>query len=176
MKFTPLPLQGAFLIEPEPIADARGFFARTFCREEFSTHGLNPELQQCSLSFNTLKGTLRGMHYQTEPHQEVKLVRCTMGSIHDVIIDLRPDSATFRRWTSVRLTAENRTSIYIPEGVAHGFLTLDDNCEVFYQMSEPFHPGSIAGVRWNDPAFAIQWPEDPCVISDRDRDYPDFSA
>jgi dTDP-4-dehydrorhamnose 3,5-epimerase len=176
VKFTPLPLQGAFLIEPEPVADERGFFARTFCREEFSAHGLNPELQQCSISFNTSKATLRGMHYQKEPHQEVKLVRCTMGRIYDVIIDLRQDSATFKQWASVELTAGNHKLIYIPEGFAHGFLTLASNCEVFYQMSEFFHSESIAGVRWNDPAFSIQWPGDVSTISDRDRNYPDFGA
>lgn len=174
MKFMPLPLAGAFLIEPEPIEDERGFFARTFCREEFSLHGLNPDLLQCSISFNTSKGTLRGMHYQARPHQEVKLVRCTMGSIYDVIIDLRRDSETFKQWSSVELTAVNRKSIYIPTGFAHGFLTLADNCEVFYQMSEPFHSGSIAGVRWNDPYFSIKWPSDVKVISERDNSFPDF--
>lgn len=176
MKFMPLPLQGAFLIEPEPVADVRGFFARTFCRDEFTAHDLNPGLLQCSLSFNTRKGTLRGMHYQKEPHREVKLVRCTMGSIYDVIIDLRPDSATFRQWAGVELSAENRQSIYIPEGLAHGFLTLADNCEVFYQISEYFHPESSAGVRWNDPVFSIEWPGDVSIISGRDRNYPDFGA
>lgn len=176
MKFVPLPLEGAFLIEPEPVADERGFFARTFCREEFSAHGLNPGLLQCSLSFNTRKGTLRGMHYQTEPHQEVKLVRCTMGSIYDVIIDLREDSATFKKWASAELTADNRRSVYIPEGFAHGFLTLADNCEVFYQMSELFRPECTAGVRWNDPAFSIDWPGDVSIISERDRNHPDFDA
>ena len=176
MKFLPLPLEGAFLIETEQVADERGFFARTFCCKEFSAHGLNPELLQCSISFNTHKGTLRGMHYQTEPHQESKLVRCTMGSIYDVIIDLRQDSATFRQWASVELSADNRKSIYIPEGFAHGFLTLVENCEVFYQISELFQPESIAGVRWNDPAFSIDWPGDVSIITDRDRDHPDFSA
>jgi dTDP-4-dehydrorhamnose 3,5-epimerase len=176
MKFTPLPLDGAFLVEPEPVADERGFFARTFCRDEFSAHGLNPGLLQCSLSFNTHKGTLRGMHYQTEPHQEVKLVRCTMGGIYDVMIDLRKSSATFRQWTGIELTADNRNSVYIPEGFAHGFLTLTDNSEVFYQISELYQPESIAGVRWNDPAFSIDWPGDVSIISDRDRDHPDFNA
>lgn len=176
MKFMPLPLQGTFLIEPEPVADERGFFARTFCREEFSAHNLNPDLVQCSISFNMQKGILRGMHYQKEPHQEVKLVRCTMGGIYDVIIDLRRDSATFRQWASVELTADNRRSVYIPEGIAHGFLTLADNCEVFYQMSEYFRPESSAGVRWNDPAFSIEWPGDVSIISDRDLNYPDFGT
>lgn len=176
MKFMPLPLQGAFLIEPKLAADERGFFARTFCREEFSKQGLNPDLMQCSISFNTHKGTLRGMHYQTRPHQEIKLVRCTMGSIYDVIIDLRPESATFGQWAGVKLTARNRKSIYIPEGFAHGFLTLADDCEVYYQMSQYYHPESIAGVRWNDPAFSIQWPGDVSIISDPDRNHPDFDA
>jgi dTDP-4-dehydrorhamnose 3,5-epimerase len=174
MKFIPLPLEGAFIIEPEPVTDERGFFARTFCRREFTAHGLKPDLEQCSISFNLLKNTLRGMHYQTEPHQEAKLVRCTMGSIFDVIIDLRPDSATYRQWTSVELSALNRKSVYIPEGFAHGFFTQADNCEVLYQMSEIFHPESVAGVRWNDPAFSISWPGDVSIMSDRDRDYPDY--
>jgi dTDP-4-dehydrorhamnose 3,5-epimerase len=176
MKFVPLPLNGAFLIELEAVADERGFFARTFCREEFSLHGLNPDLLQCNISFNSHKNTLRGMHYQTEPHQEAKMVRCTMGDIYDVIIDLRPESDTFKQWFGAELTAGNRKSIYIPKGFAHGFLTLADKCEVFYQMSENFHPESVAGVRWDDPAFSIQWPRDPCIISDRDRNYPNYST
>jgi dTDP-4-dehydrorhamnose 3,5-epimerase len=176
MKFRPLPLEGTFVVEPESVTDERGFFARTFCRKEFGANGLNPDLLQCGLSFNTRKGTLRGMHYQTEPHQEVKLVRCTAGGIFDVAVDLRRDSASFGQWTAVELTAENRLSIYIPAGIAHGFLTLDDNCEVFYQISEYFHPESSAGVRWDDPAFSIQWPADIRIISDRDRNYPDFDV
>ena len=174
MKFIPLPLEGAFIIEPEPVTDERGFFARTFCRKEFTSRGLKPDLQQCSISFNLRKNTLRGMHYQRAPHEEARLVRCTMGGIFDVIIDLRPDSATYRQWSGIELTALNRKSVYIPEGFAHGFFTQADNCEVYYQMSESFHPECAAGVRWNDPAFSIRWPGDACIMSDRDRNYPDY--
>ena len=175
MRFVSLPLPGAFLIEPEPISDDRGFFARIFCREEFAAHGLDHELVQCSVSFNKRKGTLRGMHYQKPPHEETKLVRCTMGAIRDVIVDLRRDSLTYLRWAGVDLSAENRSTLYVPRGFAHGFVTLADNSEVFYQMSRFFEPGSAAGVRWNDPAFGIEWPGDVSVISDRDRNYPDFA-
>lgn len=174
MNFVPLPLQGAFVIEPEPIADERGFFARTFCREEFSAHGLNSNLVQCSVSFNKRKGTLRGMHCQKKPHEEAKLVRCTKGAIYDVIIDLRTDSLTFKRWAGIELSAENHKAIFIPEGFAHGFLTLADESEVFYQMSELFHSECAAGVRWDDPVFAIEWPGDIGVMSERDKNYPDF--
>jgi dTDP-4-dehydrorhamnose 3,5-epimerase len=175
LRFVPLLLPGAFLVEPELIPDDRGFFARTFCREEFVAHRLDPELVQCSVSFNKRKGTLRGMHYQKPPHEEARLVRCTMGAVRDVIVDLRRDSPTYLRWAGVDLSAENRSSLYIPRGLAHGFLTLADDCEVFYQMSRFFEPGSAAGARWNDPAFGIEWPGGVSVISDRDRDYPDFA-
>ncbi|MHB8472055.1 MAG: dTDP-4-dehydrorhamnose 3,5-epimerase [Gammaproteobacteria bacterium] len=174
MKYEPLPLQGAFLIELEPTVDERGFFARTFCREEFSARGLNFTIEQCSVSFNSRKGTLRGMHFQKNPHEEVKVVRCTHGSIYDVIIDLRPDSVTFTRWAGIELNAANHKAIYIPEGFAHGFLTLAEKTEVLYQMSQPFHPKSAAGVRWDDPVFAINWPNAIDVISERDNSYPDF--
>lgn len=174
MKFTPLPLQGAFVIEPEPIADERGFFARTFCREEFAAHGLNPDLVQCSVSFNKKKGTLRGMHYQKKPHEESKVVRCTMGAIYDVIIDLRPLLPTFKRWVGVELSSENRKQIYVPEGFAHGFLTLSDESEVFYQISESFHSECTAGVRWDDPSFGIRWPLYPQIIAAKDASYPDY--
>ena len=174
MRFVPLALSGAFRVEPELKSDERGFFARTFCRDEFAAHGLHPELVQCSVSFNAKRGTLRGMHYQRKPHEEAKLVRCTMGAIHDVLLDLRPASATFRRWVGVDLCAENRHAVYIPEGIAHGFLTLSDGCEVFYQMAHMFQPESAAGVRWNDPAFGIEWPGEVRVISERDRNYADF--
>jgi len=176
VKFTPLALPGAYLIEPAPVTDVRGFFARTFCRREFTANGLNPDLVQSSISFNPHRGTLRGMHYQREPYGEAKVVRCTMGRIYDVTIDLRPESATFRQWASMELSADNRRSVYIPEGCAHGFLTLVDHCEVHYQMSEFFHSESVAGVRWNDPAFSIQWPGNVSIISSRDRDLPDFTA
>jgi dTDP-4-dehydrorhamnose 3,5-epimerase len=167
-------LTGSFIIEPERNEDQRGFFARTWCQREFMKHGLNPRLAQCSVSFNRKRGTLRGMHYQIAPHEEAKLVRCTRGAIYDVIIDLRPDSPTFTRWVAAELTAANYRMLYIPEGFAHGFQTLDDDSEVFYQMSEFYAPECARGVRWNDPAFGIQWPSDERTISLRDDTYPDF--
>ena len=174
MIFQETKLKGAFIIEPERLEDERGFFARTWCKREFKTHGLNPELVQCNISFNKKRGTLRGMHYQVAPCEEVRLVRCTIGAIYDVTIDLRPDSQTHKQWFSVELTVENRKMLYIPEGFAHGFITLEDNTEVFYQMSEFYAPECVRGVRWNDPAFNILWTEDVVVISDRDKQYPDF--
>jgi dTDP-4-dehydrorhamnose 3,5-epimerase len=176
MLFNETPLKGAFLIEPERLEDERGFFARTFCRKEFEAHGLNPNIAQCSVSFNLRKGTLRGMHFQAAPHAEDKVVRCTDGAIYDVIVDLRPDSPTFTRWTATELTAENRRMFYIPAGFAHGFQTLQDHVEILYQMSESYHPESARGVRWDDPAFKITWPEGPRTISDRDRSFADFSS
>lgn len=167
-------ISGVFEIDIEPNGDERGFFARTWCSQEFARHGLKPELVQCSVSFNHKKGTLRGLHYQAEPHPEAKLVRCTSGAIYDVAVDLRQQSPTFKKWIGVELSAENRKSLYIPEGCAHGFLTLRDNSEIFYQMSEFYHPDLSRGVRWNDPAFAVCWPAEVEVISERDRTYPDF--
>jgi dTDP-4-dehydrorhamnose 3,5-epimerase len=175
MIFTETELEGALVIEPERLEDQRGFFARTWCQREFQAHGLNPRLAQCSISFNKKKGTLRGMHYQVPPYEETKLVHCTMGAIYDVIIDLRTRSRTFKRWVAVELTAQNRRGLYIPEGLAHGFQTLEDNTEVFYQISEFYHPEASRGVRWNDPAFRIVWPNDIMVVSDKDREYPDFA-
>jgi dTDP-4-dehydrorhamnose 3,5-epimerase len=172
--FSEIRLKGAFIIEPEKLEDQRGFFARTWCAREFQAHGLNPRLAQCNISFNPRKGTLRGMHYQAPPFPETKLVRCTMGAIYDVIIDLRPDSPTFKHWIAVELTQDNRRMLYVPEGFAHGFQTLQDNTEVFYQMSECYVPECARGVRWNDPSFAIQWPTDQPFISHRDQHYPDF--
>jgi dTDP-4-dehydrorhamnose 3,5-epimerase len=174
MIFTETPLKGAYVIDPERLADERGFFARTWCRREFEAHGLNTALAQCSISFNQKTGTLRGMHYQVAPHAEHKLVRCTAGIIHDVIVDLRPGSATFRHWFAAELSADNRRMLYIPEGLAHGFLTLSDNTEVFYQISAYYVPESARGVRWNDPAFAISWPAQPIIVSPRDSTYADF--
>ncbi|MBS0603530.1 MAG: dTDP-4-dehydrorhamnose 3,5-epimerase [Verrucomicrobia bacterium] len=171
MKFQPLSLTGAYLIEPEPIADERGCFARIFCRQQFQDKGLNPNLEQCSISFNHRKGTLRGMHFQKAPHAESKLVRCTKGVIYDVIIDLRVDSPTYKKWEAILLSAENRSMLYVPEGFAHGFQTLVDNTEVFYQISSPFVPECASGVRWNDPAFKIAWPEEVTVISAKDQRY-----
>lgn len=158
MRFVPTPIPGAFVIELEPIVDERGFFARSWCATEFAAHGLNPRLVQCSVSFNKRRGTLRGMHYQVKPHEEAKLVRCTMGAIYDVLVDLRPASAGYRKWFAVELSVANRRMVYCPEGVAHGFQTLTDDAEVFYQMSELHHPESARGLRWDDPAFGIEWP------------------
>jgi dTDP-4-dehydrorhamnose 3,5-epimerase len=174
MKFTSLPLAGAFLIAPEPREDARGFFARAFCREEFAQHGLNPHLEQCNISFNWKKGTLRGMHYQTAPYAEVKLVRCTRGAIYDVIVDIRPHSSTFKKWAGFELTAENRQMLYVPEGFAHGYQTLEDSSEVFYQVSASYAPQHAKEVRWNDPAFGIRWPVEVTAISEKDKNCSDF--
>lgn len=174
MRFIETELPGAYLIELEALTDERGFFARSFCQEEFAAHGLKVDVRQCNVSFNRVKGTLRGMHFQLPPKAEAKLVRCTRGAIHDVIIDLRPASATYCRWISVELTGDNHRALYIPEGFAHGFQTLEDNSEVFYQMYEFFAPGSASGVRWNDPAFGLDWPLPNPIISEKDLSYPDF--
>lgn len=174
MLFTETCLKGAFLIEPERHEDERGFFARTWCRHEFAAHGLNAELVQCNVSYNRRKGTLRGMHYQRAPYAEAKLVRCTRGAIYDVIIDLRPDSPTRLQWLAVRLTAEDGRMLTIPEGFAHGFQTLEDDTEVFYQMSAFYAPEAAAGIRWNDPYFGISWPLADPILSEKDRAYPDF--
>jgi dTDP-4-dehydrorhamnose 3,5-epimerase len=174
--FTPTPLAGAFVVDPEPRNDHRGFFARAWCQKEFEAQGLNTRLVQCNISFNPKKGTWRGMHFQDAPHEETKLIRCTMGSIWDVIVDLRSESPTFRQHFAVTLSAENRRMLYIPETFAHGFLTLQDDSEVFYLMSEFHNPSSARGFRWNDPFFNIQLPTEVSVISGRDRDYPDFQS
>ena len=169
--FRPTEIPGAYLIEIDKIDDERGFFARTFCTEEFGRAGLNSRITQCSVSFNEKRGTLRGMHYQTAPHQETKVVRCTRGAIFDVLIDLRRESVTRADWISVELSADNRRMVYVPEGVAHGFQTLMDGSEVFYQMSEFFAPDSAFGVRWDDPAFGIRWPIENPILSERDRSH-----
>jgi dTDP-4-dehydrorhamnose 3,5-epimerase len=174
--FTETALPGAWIIEPERLEDERGFFARTWCRREFEAHGLNPDIVQCNVSFNKRRGTLRGLHYQAEPHLEAKLIRCTRGAIHDVIVDLRPGAPTFKRHVAATLDAESRRILYVPEGLAHGFQTLEDDTEVFYQMSEYYSADHARGVRWNDPAFGIRWPDDDRTISSRDRAYPDFPA
>jgi dTDP-4-dehydrorhamnose 3,5-epimerase len=174
MIFEETKIKGAFEIRLEPKRDERGFFARSWCQDEFETHGLNSKLVQCNVSFNSRRGTLRGMHYQVPPFTEAKLVRCTRGSIYDVAVDVRRESPTFRNWIAAVLTAENRNMIYIPHGCAHGFLTLEDNSEVFYQMSESYRPEAARGVRWDDAAFRIAWPGNVKVISDRDRTYPNF--
>ena len=172
MILEPLALARAFLVKPARLEDDRGFFARTWCAREFAEHGLEPSLSQCSISFNKGRGTLRGLHYQAEPHAEAKLVRCTRGAIFDVIVDLRPASPTYLEHCTVTLTADNRDAIYVPQGCAHGFLTLEDESEVLYQMSTEHVPGAARGVRWNDPAFHIAWPTLPDVVADRDRTWP----
>jgi len=172
LKFTETELKDAYIIEPELLTDERGFFARSWCQKEFTEFGLNANLVQCNISFNPKKGTLRGMHYQAKPYEEAKLVRCTMGAIYDVIIDLRPESSTFKQWVAVELTAENRKMLYIPEDMAHGFQTLVDNTEVFYQMSEFYHSESATGLRWDDPEFKIEWLiKEDLVISEKDMSY-----
>ncbi len=176
MLFLATKFDTVFIIEPERIGDERGFFARTWCQHEFAAHQLDTRLVQCNVSFNTKRGTLRGMHYQSAPYEEVKLVRCTMGAIYDVVIDLRPQLPTFKQWLAVELTAQNRRMLYIPAGFAHGFLTLTDDAEVYYQMSEFYYPEYSRGVRWDDPAFGVVWPEAPQVIAARDRSYSDFSV
>lgn len=174
MIVTPTPLKGAYIVDPERKEDSRGFFARTWCCEEAEARGLNSRIVQCSISFNIRKGTLRGMHYQAAPYEETKVVRCTMGAIFDVIIDLRRESPTFKQHFHAILSAENRRMLYVPEGFAHGFQTLLDNTEVSYQMSQIYMPDYSRGVRWNDPAFGVPWPEDTRIIVDRDCNYPDF--
>jgi dTDP-4-dehydrorhamnose 3,5-epimerase len=171
MIFTETKLYGAFVIAPEPKEDERGFFLRTWSQQEFREHGLNPRIVECSSCFNRKRGTVRGMHFQIEPYQEAKLVRCTAGAIYDVIVDLRPGSPTFRHWVGVEMTARNRWMIYIPEGFAQGFQSLEDDTEVFYQISETYHPEAARGLRWDDPAFAIQWPLPVTVTSIRDRQF-----
>lgn len=176
MILTETKLMGAFVIELEKFEDERGFFALSWSQKDFAERGLDARLVECNVSFNRKKGTVRGMHYQEPPHGQVKLVRCTRGAIFDVIIDLRPDSQTFRRWVGVELTANNHRALYVPKGFAHGFQTLADDSEVCYQTSAPYAPGSGRGVRWNDPAFGIEWPEDVRIIIARDAEYADFRA
>lgn len=175
MIFTETELEGAWIIDIHRLEDERGFFARTFCQKEFLEHGLNPRLAQCNVSYNRQKGTWRGLHIQVHPFQEAKLVQCTAGEIYDVIIDLRPHSRTYLQHLGVTLNAQDYRMLYIPEGFAHGFLTLTEEVNVFYQMSEFYAPESARGFRWNDPALGIQLPEEVRVISERDASYPDFS-
>lgn len=175
LKFANTGLPGAFVIEPEFLADERGFFARTWCAREFADHGLKHVFVQGNISFNRRTGTLRGLHYQTPPHEEAKLVRCTAGAICDVIVDLRPDSPAYLKNFAVELTQENHKMLYVPEGCAHGFQTLADGTEVLYHMSEFYSPECSAGHRWNDPAFGIDWPLEVSVISERDSSYASFS-
>lgn len=174
MIFKELELKGAYIIEPVKKEDDRGFFARTFCSEEFEKRGLNGQFKQCNVSYSKKKGTLRGMHYQAEPYAEAKLIRCTYGAIYDVIIDLRKDSGTYKKWIGVKVNAGNRQMLYVPEGFAHGFETLVDHTEIFYQVSAPFTPSAERGILWNDPAFQIKWPLPVSVISKKDRAHSMF--
>lgn len=176
MIFTQTVLMGAFVIDPEPASDERGVFARVWCEKEFETHGLSTRWVQSSISFNRRKGTLRGMHYQAHPNEEVKLVRCTAGAIYDVIVDLRATSPTYGQHVGVMLTADNHRSLYIPKQFAHGFLTLQDNSEVSYHMSEFYEPSSARGIRWDDPQLHIKWPEPIAIMSERDQLWPKFSV
>lgn len=171
MIFVETKLKGAFTIELERFEDERGFFSLSWSAAEFAGRGLNPSLVECNVSFNLKKGTIRGMHYQRAPHTQAKLVRCTMGSIYDVIIDLRAGSPTYKRWVGLELTARNRRMVYVPKDFAHGFQTLEDDTEVFYQMSDQYAPKSSSGVRWDDPAFGIDWPIPASVISPTDRQF-----
>lgn len=175
MIFTETKLKGAYIIDLERREDARGFFARAWCRKEFEDHGLWPQLAQINLGFSSKKGTLRGMHYQIAPYQEVKVVRCTMGAICDVVIDLRTDSPTHKQWTSVELTAGNHRMIYVPEGFAHGYQSLVDDTEIYYQTSQFYHADSARGRRYNDPAFGIEWPLPVASISNQDSSWPDYT-
>lgn len=175
MRFSETSLNGAFVIDLELIEDERGFFARTWCKEAFEEQGLNTGLSQISISFNARRGTLRGIHYQVKPHEEAKIVRCTSGSIYDLIADLRPDSPTFKRWIAVNLTSTNRKMLYVPEGCAHGFQTLEDNTEVLYLITEFYRPEAARGIRWDDPAFQFEWPIAERIMSERDRGFSDFN-
>ncbi len=174
MIFTPTPLDGAWLVDLERHEDDRGFFARTWCAREFAARGLDPQLAQCSLSYNRRRGTLRGMHWQAAPHEEVKLVRCVRGAIWDVIIDLRPDSPDYTRHYGVELSAATGRALWVPRGFAHGFVTLENDTEIFYQMTDFYAPEAARGVRWNDPAFGIEWPVANPEMNERDATYPDF--
>ena len=175
MIFTKAELEGAFIIEIEKLEDARGFFARAWCQKEFESHGLNPRFVQANISYSKMRGTLRGMHYQEAPYAEAKLVRCTRGAIYDVIIDLRQGSPSYGRWMGLQLTANNYRMLYVPEGFAHGFQTLEDDTEVFYQVSQFYSPQYERGVRYDDPSFAIKWPLEVRVISEKDKSWPDFA-
>ncbi|RYY17371.1 MAG: dTDP-4-dehydrorhamnose 3,5-epimerase [Chitinophagaceae bacterium] len=175
MIFTEAKIKGSFLIDIKRIKDERGFFGRAFCQREMKEHGLNEIVAQTNLSHNPVKGTLRGLHYQVAPHEESKLVRCTRGSLFDVIVDLRKGSPTFCQWFGTILTADSFTMLYVPEGCAHGFLTLEDNTDIMYQVSNFYAPSSEKGLLWNDPAFGIQWPMEPTLISEKDRHQPTFN-
>lgn len=174
MRFIATPLENAYIVEIGLIADERGFFARSWCREEFQRRDLNPNVVQCNISFNERKGTLRGLHYQEQPCEEAKLIRCSRGAIYDVIVNLRPASHGYMQWYAVELTAENRRTLYVPEGLAHGFQTLEKETEVFYQMSSAYRQQCARGIRWGDPAFGIRWPVPNPILSEKDQSYRDF--
>lgn len=176
MKFIETALKGAFIVEPVRLEDDRGFFARVFCEKAFAAHGLQAHFVQCSVSYNRRKGTVRGLHYQASPHEETKIVRCTSGSIYDVIVDLRPDSATYTKWFAVELSAENHKLLYVPKGFAHGFQTLADNSEVFYQISVDYNASSSTGLHFADRKLAIPWPLPAVIVSERDRALPQFQS
>jgi len=176
MIFTETKLRGAFIIEPEKMEDYRGFFARVFDKKAFEEHGIDFSVLEASISFNRKKGTLRGMHYQSEPYGESKIVRCTLGKIFDVIVDLRPNSKTFKHWFAAELSTENRKMLYVPKGFAHGFLTLEDKCEISYHMDQLYRPGHASGFRWDDKTFKISWPVRPKIVSDKDKSWEPFST
>lgn len=176
MIFTEGALPGTYLIDPERKADDRGYFARMFCQEEFAAHGLNQTVAQANLSFNEKRGTLRGMHFQAAPHREVKVVRCMQGALYDVIVDVRPDSDTRGQWMGVELTAENGRALYVPEGFAHGYLTLTDDTEAVYFVSSFYTPGAERGLRYDDPKIGIEWPIPVSVISEKDQSWPALEA
>ena len=174
MTFTESRIPGAWLIDITAIHDPRGFFAMTWVPSEFRKHGIDPVLAQCNLAFNHQRGTLRGMHFQTAPHAQAKIIRCTRGALLDVIVDLRPESPAYCQWAAVELTADNHRMLYMPEGIAHGYITLTDEVEAYYHASTAWEPKAESGVRWNDAAFAIEWPFAPLVISDKDAGWPDY--
>lgn len=174
MIFTETPLKGAYVVAVKKLEDDRGFFGRTFCANEFREHGLKEAMVQANVSYNKRQGTLRGMHYQVAPHQEAKLVRCTRGALYDVIVDLRPNSLTYKQWFGIELTADSYTMLYVPPDFAHGFVTLRDDTEAIYQVSQFYTPGAEQGLRWNDPAIGIQWPVEVTVISPKDATWPDY--
>ena len=176
MIFTETKIKGVYIIEPELLTDERGFFARSFCKEEFEKYGLETDIVQCNISYNKIKGTLRGMHYQVPPFEEEKIVSCTKGSIYDVVVDLRRDSSTYCQWHSEKLSADSYRMLYIPKGCAHGFQTLEDNCIVYYQMGAYYHSECAVGIRWNDPAIDIVWPIPVGIISEKDKNYGDFKG
>jgi len=176
MIFTETKIKGAFIIDPELLIDERGFFARSFCKEEFQNHGLETNIVQCNISYNKKKGTLRGMHYQVPPFEEAKIVSCFKGSIYDVIVDLRRESPTYKKWVAAELSEKNFKMVYVPRGCSHGFQTLDDNSIVYYQMTEYFHPECARGLRWDNPSIGIVWPVSQMVISERDKNYQDLKV